>query len=823
MPTYVENQYPVILPPDGQLRLAFVGEAPADEEIKSGRPFTAASYGWNAGSELDLWLRSVGILRPHCFIGNLSMEQAPGNDIKRMFLDSKCTMPNPVLTGHIEVLKSQLEELRPHCIVALGNNPSYILTGKTGLFSKNGFWAGSILPCTLVPGLKVIPIAHPAFIIRGLFALRQMMGVFLRRAIEESNYPELRLPEYELVLDPDPDTIFHHLDRLRNSPKIGFDIENPGRSPIVCISFSDSKDWSISIPFNRGTGHRWHRYIEQEIWFKISKLLSGDALKIAHNLNYDFTWLTTHKVHVRPPYWDTMQSHHACYPDLSRDELKKMKLNSLAACTALYTKHCYYKSDFKVDNDAGPKYKGSEYEFWKYNAKDSVVLHEIQEATERDLNKMGQLSCFQHDMSVWKPLMAMSLKGIKINQESKKEVSTLAETYITEIQEQIGQIAGREVVVTSPVDVKKLLYSDLGLPIQYDRKTKRISSDAVALHKLTKKTGHKIPMLIVDHRRFSKFKSTYADVQLHTDGRFHCTYNQARTTTFRLSSSEYCLGSGANLQNIPTRKRDEERYDDLILQYKKSFLPDKGMLFGKRDLKQAEAMVVAYLARDVKQIEDFANNVDTHSVAASYLFNCDYKTIFEGKENGDPKYKLWRRFGKTVRHATNYRMGKRTLRDNFFKEGFDIPEKECGRMISAMLSGIPMVVNWQMETEHTVKEKRILTTPLGRRRYFMGKLTDDTIREAIAFVPQCTVAQVLNIGLDRCYMWLEQQSDPDIFDLLMNIHDAIIWQSPEESIYQHAELISHLMEVPLTIHGRILTIPSDLAIGPNWGQLKEIK
>lgn len=817
MPKYVDNQYPIILPPDGQLRLAFVGEAPADEEIKAGKPFVGP-----AGYELDLWLRTVNILRPHCFIGNLSMEQAPGNKLERMFLDSKCTIPNAALAGHIEVLKKQLEELRPNCIVALGALPTYILTGKIGLFRKNGFWVGSILPCTLIPGLKVIPVPHPAHIIRGLFALRQLVSVFLRRAVEESQSPEIHLPERELIVDPDPDLIMFHLERLRSSPKLALDIENPGGSPIVCISFSDSPNWAISIPFNRGMGHRWHRYVEQEIWRNISILVSNDAMKIAHNLNYDFGWLTTHSIHIKPPYWDTMMSHHACYPDLSRKELKKMKLNSLALCTALYTREPYYKSDHKAENIADPKWKGSEIEFWKYNAKDSAVAFEVQEATERDLKRFGQLSCFEHDMSVWKPLKAMSMKGLNTNKEVRLEVSSKANDYIISAQQDINSIVGREVDTASHVDIKKCLYHDLALPIQYDKQTKKPSSDATALHRLVKHTSSPIPNLIIDVRRFAKLKSTYLDTPLYTDGRFHCTYNQARTTTFRLSSSEYVLGGGANLQNIPTRKRNDPRYDDLVSAYKKTFLADPGHILGKRDLKQAEAMVVAYLARDIKQMEDFAGGIDTHSVAASFLFDADYQTIYDGHRNGDPKYKAWRFFGKKIRHASNYRTGKITLSDEFIKEGIEVTPKECQRMLDAMYSGIPMVVNWQKETEHQIREKRVLTTPLGRRRYFMGKVNDDTVREALAFVPQSTVAHVLDIGIDIAYRWLEQQENPDIFDLLMNIHDAIIWQSPSHLIHTHADLIGEFMKVPLEIHGRTLVIPSDLAIGPSWGELSEV-
>ncbi len=815
MPKIVENQFPIILPPGGQLRLAFVGEAPAEEEERVGKPFVGP-----AGYELDTWLQAASILRPQCFIGNLSQERAPGDKLERMYLDSKCTIPNEKLKGYIEILRQQLIEAQPNCIVALGNHPLFALTGKNGIFKKNGFWAGSILPCTLVPGLKVIPVPHPAMLTRGLSALRQLVNVFLRRAVKESEVKELNLPKRELLIDPDQDTILYHLERLRSSPKIAFDIENPGRSPVVCISFSDSKDWAISIPFNRGVGHRWHRFIEQDIWVAISKLLSGDALKIAHNLNYDFTWLTTHKIHVREPYYDTMQAHHVCYPDLSRDELKKYKLNSLALCTALYTREPYYKSDFKVDNQADQKWKGSEYEFWKYNAKDSVVALEIQEATQHDLERFGQLKAFKHDMSVWKALECMSIKGFKINQEEKQKVADNADIFINEIRTKINTMVGREVNTASHVDVKRVLYSDLDLPLQCDRQTGKPSSDTVALHRLMKKTGHEIPKLLIDIRRFAKLKSSYLDTILYEDGRFHTTYNQARTTTFRLSSSEYVLGGGGNLQQIPGRKRGDQRYDELVIAYKNTFLPDEGKILGKRDLKQAEAMVVAYLARDQKQIEDFNNGIDTHSVSASFVFGEDYKTIYDGNKNGDPKYKLQRFFGKKMRHASNYRTGKNRLADELIKEGYDVPAKECQRMLEAMYSGIPMVVNWQHEVEHEVREKRYLTTPLGRRRYVMGKIADDVIREMTAFVPQCTVAHILDIGIDNIYNWIEQLNDPNQIDLLINVHDEIMWQSLIDEIYNHSNIIEKLMEIPVTIHGRELIIPSDFATGLSWGQME---
>ena len=180
-----------------------------------------------------------------------------------------------------------------------------------------------------------------------------------------------------------------------------------------------------------------------------------------------------------------------------------------------------------------------------------------------------------------------------------------------------------------------------------------------------------------------------------------------------------------------------------------------------------------------------------------------------------------RRIAKPVKHGVNYREGKATLRDSLLKDNIDISEKECGRMIEHMRAARPMMVNWQNETEHEIRSKRLLTTPLGRQRRFTGKLSDDVIREGIAWVPACTLAHVLNIGIDRVYKWIEEQENPNILDLLMNHHDAMQWQSPIALIHEHAKLIGQFMQVSMTIHGRELIIPSDLTIGKSWGEMKE--
>jgi DNA polymerase I-like protein with 3'-5' exonuclease and polymerase domains len=177
--------------------------------------------------------------------------------------------------------------------------------------------------------------------------------------------------------------------------------------------------------------------------------------------------------------------------------------------------------------------------------------------------------------------------------------------------------------------------------------------------------------------------------------------------------------------------------------------------------------------------------------------------------------KMKRYFGKKSRHAFNYKMGKRRLKEEFWKEGVVIEERDCERMLQALTSANPRTVHWWREVEDQLRSTRIITTPWGRRRFFMGEITDDTVREAIAFGPQSTVADLLNMALRR--VW---QTIPHEIDLLLQIHDALVFQAPELQIPILSQKVGELMLIPLTIKERTLTIPSDLAVGPNWGDLK---
>lgn len=836
MPKIVPNLFPSSPPPDGIIKVAMIGEAPGRDEETVGEPFVGS-----AGQELERWTKSF-FIRSQCFIGNLCQERPPDNQLKNFFVDTACKQPNQKLQEWIEVLREQIEKIRPNIILTLGRHPTYILTGREANWERKGeFTWGSVLPCKLVPGLKVMPIPHPAFVIRGLFDLRPIIRVWLRRAKVQSGFPEIKYPQRELVINPPLEQVMHELERLMGAKELAFDIETVPKNKVIykneskgliyepqaisCISFSDNSDWSMCIPFSVTGGHRWALEVEKQIWVAISRLLGQEGpLKIAHNLTFDFLQLAARRVFVAPPYWDTMTGHNRAYLDLTKKKLKKLSLNRLSVCTSLYTEEPFYKNDHK-DENKGDEWTNFNHDFWKYSAKDSVVLHEIKASEERDLEQQNMLEMFHREMRAFKPLACMSLQGTLRNLEIVNDLSKFLDNEegtgkIQILQDELDQLVGHKLNTKSPQQMQKFLYSTMGFPIQFNRKTNKPTCDEGAIAKLYQKTKHPILLKLKELTRLRGFKSNSIDAAISLDNRSRTTYNQARTSTARISSSDATIGSGKNLQTIPVRPRPgEDDYNRMIKEYKKSFIADPGMLMWKRDYIQAEAMVVAWEAEDLQQIDDFLNGIDIHCRTVQILYECDYQEAVNGYMNKDPEWVTRRNvLGKPTRHGYNYKLGPRKLSQMFALAGFDVPEAQCKRFLQAMAAGVPAVGRWQASKEQEIKSTRCVTNNFGLRRTFFGIIDDETVREAIAFSPQSTVGQLMNFALERIY---HESGLMNEMDFLLQIHDACLGQSPVDKVKEHTDVVRKLMEIPLIIKSRELTIPSDLEVGPSWGELKK--
>ena len=220
-------------------KIAIVGMAPAKEECLEGRPFVGPS-----GRILNESLASFGVSRKDVFVTNILEFPLYG---KNVFDVSEAQRAPEVAR-----LRAELEEVHPNVIIPLGDEPLQILCGKKGILK----WRGSIIPCTLVEGLKCVPSVHPAWIIRGMWKwLPVFMSIDIARAIVQSKFPEILYEPKHCITGPSFSTVINFIEECHQYEYLSVDIEcygftKYGMGEISCVGIG-AKRTALCIPFVR--------------------------------------------------------------------------------------------------------------------------------------------------------------------------------------------------------------------------------------------------------------------------------------------------------------------------------------------------------------------------------------------------------------------------------------------------------------------------------------------------------------------------------------------------------------------------------------------
>ena len=744
-----------------------IGEAPGYQEQKTGRPFVGG-----AGKVLDGLLHEAEIKRAETYIDNVIQQQPPKNDFSIYYEDKSKRKPKQVLLDNHKRIREEVNLYKPNAVIALGGEALKALTGKTSIMN----WRGSILDCG---GVKVIPTIHPASIMR-MYELRPIAVLDLKRAKHESLTPTFPPPYPDkFIINPTFSQVMEYIDFLHKQPYVSFDIETAG-DQITCIGFGWSDTESICIPICYSTNSWWTKEEENHIILRLQKLFANPNIKfIAQNAQYDMIWLADRwGIEVVNLWMDTMIAFHCVYP-----ELKK----GLAFLCSIYTTRPYYKGMPK--EETGPNI------LWKYNCLDTVVTWEVAHEIRKEMDEFGTIPFYTvHSHALIKPLIAMQRRGVKIDIKKREAIDRDLERELGEMQKKLSSAAGHELNPNSSKQMKEFLYSELKLPPQRKRSTGELTADEEAIETLAKKFPNPVFNLILDIRKIRKVLSTYIRATIDPDERIRCSYAITGTTTGRLSSRENVYGSGTNLQNIPR--------GELV---RSIFIPDQDRKFIYIDLSQAEARVVAFLAKDRKLQAVFSHKEgDIHKYNAAMVFNKRLEDVTEEE----------RTTAKSLVHASNYGIGART-----FARIIGTPEGRARELLNQYYALYPRVKMWQREVEEELKRTRTLRTPLGRRRMFFGRWGPDLIREALAYIPQSTVSDILNQGIVRAANALPQD-----WEMLLQVHDSVLFQVPTNTEPIHIlKYMEHFFQIPIKIHGVEFVIPIDIRVGENWGNLKKME
>jgi DNA polymerase I-like protein with 3'-5' exonuclease and polymerase domains/uracil-DNA glycosylase len=739
-------------------RIMLVGEAPGEQEILRGEPFVGAP-----GAELTKMLHEAGIARSELFITYVARQRPFANDIGNWvattkkaaeefsakggaYIHSKMVLP-PVLEGY-EILRREVELVKPRVILAAGNLALYATAGEWGITDWRGSTCNSLLPgCA-----KVVPIIPPATVLRQ-WSWRQITVQDLRRAAKEAERAEIIRPDYNTVIRPDFASVIRNLDLmlgfLAAGPlKLAVDIETR-LGHIACIGWAWASHEAFCLPLmqsGRPEGY-WLEEEEVAILMKLQSVLTHPNIEcIFQNGLYDLQYFARHLRFLPRMARDTMLAQHVCFPTMPK---------SLGFLSSLYCEHHrYWKDDGKEWNQ---KLQGEE-ALWTYNGEDCGRTFEIDGVEQETVRKLNLKEVHEFQQFLAWPVLATMQKGVRIDLKRRSQFALELSDELAKREQWFIDVLGHPLNPRSPAQLKKLFYDDFQCKVQRSRQTGEPTLNDEAITRLAEKEPLLRPLVrkILECRSIGVFLGTFVNAALDHDNRMRCSYNIAGTDTFRFASRENAFGSGTNLQNIP-KGGDTDGGELELPNVRSLFVPDPGMTFFDTDLSSADLRVVVWESDEREMKQMLADGLDPYTEVAKEFYHD--KTITKK----DPRRQKFKSFC----HGTNY-LG--TARGLAMRLGLSVAESE--KTQAWYFRRFPKIREQQEALKEHIRKHHYVQNGFGYRCYFFDRIDDDVFRRAAAWIPQSSVACYINRIWVRwvCYI-------PEV-EILLQVHDSLAGQIP---------------------------------------------
>jgi len=433
----------------------------------------------------------------------------------------------------------------------------------------------------------------------------------------------------------------------------------------------------------------------------------------------------------------------------------------------------------------------------EYAVEDAEIALRLCDKLESELRASGLWDLYWNLERPLIPVLAdMEHLGIKIDADLLRAHSRSAGERLELIQRQIFDMAGREFNIDSPQQLQKILFDELKLPVFKKTKT-GASTDQEVLEQLS--IIHPLPHKLMEHRKLTKLKGTYLDAlpgMLNPEtGRIHASFNQVVAATGRLSSSD------PNLQNIPIRTEEGRRV-------RSAFIPgEPGWKLVSADYSQIELRMLAHFSHDKALQHAFAEGTDIHTAVASEIYGVDPKQVSSEM----------RRVAKAVNFGVIYGQSAYGL-----SAAIGISQTDAGKFIDDYFLKYAGVETFIEQILETCRTTGYATTIQGRRRAISGirELTGRRQlsmpeRTAVNTVIQGSAADLIKLAMIHIHHRLKVEGHPA--KLLLQIHDELVFETPESEVASLQALVIHEME-----HAMELDVPLkvEVAVGSNWADAK---
>ncbi|HEM6345263.1 TPA: DNA polymerase I [Streptococcus suis] len=437
-------------------------------------------------------------------------------------------------------------------------------------------------------------------------------------------------------------------------------------------------------------------------------------------------------------------------------------------------------------------------EYFPHLANKLQVLIETEAVMLEKLEENQQVSLlFDMELPLANVLAKMEITGIKVQKETLQTMQAENEVLIEQLTKEIYELAGQEFNINSPKQLGTILFEDMGLPLEYTKKTKTGYSTAVdVLERLAPIAP--VVSKILDYRQITKLQSTYViglQEAILEDGKIHTRYVQDLTQTGRLSSTD------PNLQNIPVRLEQGR----LI---RKAFVPSlEDSVLLASDYSQIELRVLAHISQDEHLIEAFKRGDDIHTSTAMRVF---------GIEKAEDVTANDRRNAKAVNFGVVYGISDFGLSNNL-----GITRKEAKEYIDTYFERFPGIKNYMETIVREARDKGYVETIYKRRRELPEinsrnfNVRNFAERTAINSPIQGSAADILKVAMINLDKAIEEAGLST--RMLLQVHDEIVLEVPKAELETVKKLVKETMESAIALSVPLIADEND---GQTWYEAK---
>ena len=559
---------------------------------------------------------------------------------------------------------------------------------------------------------------------------------------------------------------------------------------LVGISLSVKEGYGCYIPI----GHNYENCPNQPsiklVQDSIGKAIEKNKEKaVGQNLKFDIPILSRHGIHLDKFHADTMLMSYVLNSTATRHGMDKLASYYLDYETVKFS---------DVAGTASKQISFSEVDIavaTNYAAEDAdITLRLFNKLSSLLKGKKGQIKLLQEiEYPLVHVLAAVEQNGAKIDKNKLAAHSQELSEKISELTSQAFAIAGEEFNLDSPKQLLEILYDKLQLPVLKKTPKGQPSTNEETLQRLSEE--YDLPKIILQYRTLAKLKSTYTDSLIKIENpktkRIHTSYQQAITSTGRLSSTE------PNLQNIPIKTAEGRRI-------REAFVPEKGNVLISADYSQIELRIMAHLSKDKNLTNAFNTGLDVHSATAAEVFDVSLESVTEDQ----------RRSAKAINFGLMYGMSAFGL-----TRQLDIPRAEAQKYLDTYFERYTGVKDYMANTKAQAKEDMYVETLMGRRLYLNeinaanGLRRQAAERAAINAPLQGSAADIIKKAMIDINGFLKKEI-PET-KMIMQVHDELIFETPEKSADDVLNLMKNMMEAAVKLD---IPLIADAAIGKNWNE-----